>query len=269
MQAEALAALGERLGRHALPGFLGLLVLLLSVCAVLALALAHRRKAAAVRSAPDARLLLAGLAIGFAAVIGLAALFAEISEGLGDGHPMGVFDEALSRSIGAHTPRAALHAFAWLTHLADPVWITLLCIGVAALLWRARHRSFSIGWVLAVAGNAVLNTSLKRVFERARPVHDHELVTASGFSFPSGHSSGAVVCYGMLAYLGWRLLPERYHLPATLVAAAIVLGTACSRVFLQVHYPSDVLAGLCSGLAWLCVCIGSTEWARHRIARRR
>ena len=75
--------------------------------------------------------------------------------------------------------------------------------------------------------------------------------------------------YGMLAYVAVRTLPVRWHLPAVLSAAAIAFTVACSRVFLRVHFPSDVVAGMASGLAWLMVCIVSIESSRwYRRARR-
>jgi len=261
---DTLIALTGWIGAHAWPLFCAALLALILTVGAGAHVLRRPLRALSAQREPRPLLLLAGLAMGFAGVLGLAELFADIAEGLGDGHPMGRMDDALSRAIGQHTPPPVLQAFAWLTHLGDPAWLTLVCIAVAAALWLRRHRILALGWLLAVAGNALLNTTLKQVFARARPFHEDGLVAASGYSFPSGHTSGTVVAYGMLAYLACNLLPPRWHVPAIAAAAAIAFTTACSRVFLRVHYATDVLAGLCSGLAWLAVCIGSVAWARHR-----
>jgi undecaprenyl-diphosphatase len=67
----------------------------------------------------------------------------------------------------------------------------------------------------------------------------------------------------MLAYIAMRRLPPAWHLPALLLATAIAFTTGCSRIFLQVHFASDVLAGFASGLAWLTVCVVSTELTRR------
>jgi membrane-associated phospholipid phosphatase len=131
------------------------------------------------------------------------------------------------------------------------------------LLHRGQ-RTLAVAWVLAVAGNALLNTLLKEIFERARPIHGHGVLIADGWSFPSGHSSGSVVAYGMLAYLLNRLVSADWRLPILLSAVAVAFTTGFSRVFLQVHYVSDVLAGFASGLLWLTICVGSTEWHRWR-----
>lgn len=118
-----------------------------------------------------------------------------------------------------------------------------------------------------MAGNGALNIALKQVFGRIRPTHLEGFGLAQGFSFPSGHSSGSVVAYGMLAYLALRLLPARWHLPALMAAVALAFTVAVSRVFLRVHFASDVAAGIASGATWLAVCITSIElaqWDRQR-----
>ena len=96
-----------------------------------------------------------------------------------------------------------------------------------------------------------------------RPVHDTTLAEASGFSFPSGHSSASVVAWGMLAYLLLHLVPHRWQLPVLMACAATAFTVGCSRIFLRVHFASDVVAGFASGLAWLAVCIVSVELTRH------
>jgi undecaprenyl-diphosphatase len=127
------------------------------------------------------------------------------------------------------------------------------------LLVLSGRRAIAIGFVIAIAGNGVLNTTLKRIFERVRPVHDREIATADGWSFPSGHASGSLVTYGMIAYVLVSVMPSRWRLPAAILATIIAVTTASSRVFLRVHFASDVLAGFASGTA----CIVSIELMRR------
>lgn len=260
----AWAALGERLGTLAWPGYPIALVLLMAAIALTGRRLEGPLRERAGRSEPRPRDLVIGLALGFSAIVVMSMLFARLASGLGDGRPMGEMDDALSRAIGLHTPMAVRRAFAAFTHIGDPWPMVAYCTVAAVLLWRHGHRSFAVGWVLANGGNAALNLSLKHVFERVRPVHDTALAQAPGFSFPSGHTSSAVVLWGMLAYLALRLAPPRWQVPVLVLAVAMALSIAASRVFLQVHYLTDILAGLCSGTAWLAVCIASLEAARHR-----
>lgn len=271
MKPETWPALADAVGAHALVVFGGLLCALLLLMAGIAWAW-HQQ---VLRRTPDAlappALLLLNIAAGFAILLAAAAVFAEIAEQLGTGGAMALADAALTASIRVHVAAGTLQVFAVLTHLGDPLVLTLLGMAVAAWLWRRGQRSLALGWVLALGGNALLNPMLKRIFERVRPAHDHGLVAALGWSFPSGHTSGATVAYGMLAYVMLRSLPPVWHLPAVLSATALVFTVGCSRVFLQVHFASDVVAGFASGTAWLMVCVlgvgSSQRWRLMRSPR--
>jgi undecaprenyl-diphosphatase len=266
-EADLALALAHTAGAHALGAFGVLLVLLL--VAVLLLWRAHGRWGVphATSRLPPAAFLLLRLVVGFGLVVGAAALFAELAEGLGAHRTMGLVDTAFTAALGQSVPLPALQLFASITQLGNPLTVIVICVVVAAaLLWR-RRRWLALAWVIAVAGNSLLNVTLKSVFARVRPPHADGLVAASGYSFPSGHASGSVVLYGMLAYLAVRLLPRPWPLPIVLAATAVAFATGSSRVFLRVHYASDVLAGFASGTAWLVVCIVSietTRWYRRR-----
>ena len=257
----------QALASHALPVFGTALLLLL--CAVWGLWLLVQRygvRHATSRFSPLAYL-LAYLALGFGLIIGAANLFAEIAENLGDGRKLGQLDLLFSDTLRSTVPIGALKVFAVFTHFGDTLTLTGLCLAGTLWLLHQRQRGLCLGWVLAFAGNALLNRTLKGIFERTRPVHDNVLAFADGWSFPSGHASGSVVAYGMLAYLLLRLLPARFaraHLPVVMLAAALAFTTGSSRVFLQVHFASDVLAGFASGSVWLAVCIGALELRRYR-----
>lgn len=256
-------AWAEYLGQHALPAFaLGLL----AVLATSALAFAGLRQwgVRALRGRlPPVLFLGLWLALGAGAVLASAALFAEMMEALDAGEAMGAFDTRLAETLANGLPPLALRLFGLATHLGDPVTLTGLVVAVAVALLLRRRRWLALGWVAACAGNGLLNRQLKSVFERVRPVHEHGFAVADGFSFPSGHSSGSVVVYGMLAYLAVRLMPARWHLASVLLAAALAFSMGASRVLLQVHWASDVLAGFASGLAWLTVCVTSIELLRR------
>lgn len=261
------AALIQTLGAHALLLFAVLLTLLLPLAAALwwlAQRYALPRETSAL--SPGVYLLIR-LAAGFSVLVAGAALFAGIAEELGDGERAGQLDQIFSDAVREHTAAWALHAFAGITRLGDTTTLSVLGVVVAAALLLRRRHWLALAWLLAVCGNALLNTTLKAVFARTRPLHEGGLVQAEGWSFPSGHSSGAVVVYGMLAYVLLRSLPPalawRASLPLVLLAAATAFSVGSSRIFLQVHFATDVLAGFASGTAWLAVCVASIEWASH------
>lgn len=204
-------------------------------------------------------------------LIALAALssFAYIAGEIGTGETLARLDQVFSTDIGQNVSLRTRAVFATITHLGDPLTLTLLGMVVAVTLIRLRKRWLALGWVLVISGNAVVNPLLKRIFERARPLHEYSTMLANGWSFPSGHTSGAVVVYGMLAFVGIRSLPRQWHLPVVLLASATAFSVGCSRIFLQVHFASDVVAGFASGIAWLALCVGVIELIRYRVEKQR
>lgn len=256
-------------GRHALPIFFVLLGFLLA--AIHACWTALQRHAAARRPADMAPALSMGqrMAAGAAVILTGIAVFAALAAPLAAGKEPGPADQAFADALRAGLPQAALQFFSALTHLGDKTTLGGLCTAVALALIALRRHWLALGWVLAVVGNSVLNRTLKQIFGRIRPLNQDGLVLEPGFSFPSGHSSGSVVAYGMLAYLALRLLAPRWHLPTLLAMAALAFTVGASRVFLTVHFASDVIAGFASGTAWLAVCVSSIElmrWYRQKIA---
>lgn len=268
MPLDAARAIGfaNVVGTHALTVFgVALVVLLLVVGS--AWLIVHRLYVRR-QSAPDladARALTATLLLGIVAIVSASLVFAILPQGLLPNHPLALADRALTDAIRLTVSLSTLQVFAALTVLANtPVQWAVAIVGALILLWR-RDYFLATFWIAAIAGNGTLTRALKAIFERARPLRDHDLFAVQGWSFPSGHASGAVAIYGALAYVLIRCTPTAWHLPIVLGATAIAFTTGCSRIFLQVHYATDVLAGFASGLAWLSVCVISAEVvARHR-----
>jgi membrane-associated phospholipid phosphatase len=261
------------LASHAVPLFLVLLLCLL-VSASAGWVLFRRYGLHHEQSRwPPLAYLLGHLALGFALIVGAAALFAGIAEAIGDGEAIGQLDLLFSETVRATIDPTALQLFARITHVGDPLLLGSLALAACAVLLRLRRYWLCAALVLTGGGAALLNLSLKALFQRTRPVHTHGLTSAEGWSFPSGHASGAVVIYGMLAYLLLRLLPARTaeapRLLIALLAAVLAFTSGGSRVLLQVHFATDVLAGFASGLAWLMVCVLTMELARYRYGGRR
>lgn len=169
------------------------------------------------------------------------------------------FDAALAESLPTHLSLSTLRWIAALSHFGDFLPVALATALIALVLLLRRHWQLANAWLLAVVGIVPINGTLKAMFRRARPLHDHGFIVEHGWSFPSGHAFGAIVFYGMLAYVLLRLLPRRFHRVVLALAVAGVGLIGISRILLQVHYLSDVLAGFAGGATWLLVCIGLTE----------
>src|SRR5207244_443099 len=114
--------------------------------------------------------------------------------------------------------------------------------------------------IVAVGGAQLLISLFKVVFHRARPTFTDPVTTAQGFSFPSGHSMGAMVFFGLMAYFLIRdneKLSIRVIIGLIFVATVLLVGF--SRIYLGVHFPSDVVAGYAAGIAWLALTINNVE----------
>jgi len=149
-------------------------------------------------------------------------------------------------------------------------WIVVLSIvSIAALfLWLTRHKYSAALLLVASAGGIGLNNILKIGFSRPRPQVFEWGTTVSSYSFPSGHAMSATVVYITVAYLAARLQKSHVARLATLTVAAFIVAVICvSRLYLGVHYPSDVVAGVIIGLSWAAFCMATLE-AIQRFAKR-
>jgi undecaprenyl-diphosphatase len=201
---------------------------------------------------------IASLAVLFLLAFSLFA-FAEISDEVGDGETL-TFDRAVLTALrdGAGEPvgpRALQVALADLTSLGSSSVLTLVVLATVGFLFLARRRHSAIYVLVASVGGGLLSIALKSLFDRPRPDVVVHLVNVSSASFPSGHALGAAAIYLTLAALLARELPRR-RLRAFAVSAAtvVVVIIGASRMYLGVHWPTDVLAGWCVGAAWAMLC---------------
>jgi undecaprenyl-diphosphatase len=204
-----------------------------------------------------------GLALSMAALV-----FVALAEAVNGGAWIVQVDLALARALHASSSSAGVAALRAFTFLGSGAALTVVTIVVAAVLLRRRHRVLAIGWLIALAGGGLLNWALKALFARQRPTFADPLAVAHGWSFPSGHSMGTFITFGMLSYLGLlfvRTLRARLLLVAFALGWTVAMGF--SRMYLGVHYLSDVLAGFAAGSMWLAACISGIEVARRRPRR--
>lgn len=138
------------------------------------------------------------------------------------------------------------------TIIGGPAGVTTILVVVAIVLAVRRRWRWLAYIAITAGGGGLLNLLLKQYFERARPDVAEMLRRANGYSFPSGHAMGSTVAFGALAYLAYRVLPRwRWRAAAIALAIDLVAAVAASRVYLGVHWLSDVGAGIFAGVAWI------------------
>jgi undecaprenyl-diphosphatase len=194
--------------------------------------------------------LTVGLALGLALSLGVIYLFAQIAEEVAEGETRR-FDTLVLLRINAYSldwldaPLRVVTALGYYS-----VVLPLLAVSVYAFYRRGRRISAAL-LVVSTCGGMVLTTALKSVFERERPELFESGYTAAFYSFPSGHATVAVGFYGTLAILiAWRL--QGFRRWAVVAAGfSLVLLIGYSRMYLGVHYPTDILAGYLAAPLWV------------------
>ena len=150
------------------------------------------------------------------------------------------------------------------TTVGGPLGMGLCATAVVAILLLRHHRAPAVFVMLCSGGGALLDLALKMIFERTRPDVALAIASAQGYSFPSGHAMGSTVVLGSIGYLVLRgSLPWKAKSAwlAALVAAVILIGL--SRVYLGVHWFSDIAAGWSAGTVWLATgCVAFETYLR-------
>lgn len=201
------------------------------------------------------------------AVIGTIG-FAELAERVLAGGTQ-AFDVAILQWLHQHQHPLITQLMIEMTYLGTGS-VVVVIVGVAALfLWHTEHKHSARLLLAATIGNLLLNGALKLVYHRARPSVFAWQTEAMSSSFPSGHAMSATVVYGTVAYLVIRLQKHHWAKMLTLAGAVLLILLVClTRLYLGVHYPSDVIGGMIVGLAWAAFCMATLE-ASLVLARRR
>jgi membrane-associated phospholipid phosphatase len=201
--------------------------------------------------------ILAGLFLSFYSL----NLFFELSEDLIEEERF-QFDQVIIQYVSDIRSGSLTAIMKFITFLGSTTILTSLLIG--SLIWLiAKRKNYwgAIFYIIAVAGGGLINLGLKHWFGRVRP--ENSLIVEQGFSYPSGHSMGSLIYYGFLGYLvirSQRGKPLKAMLGIGFITLILLIGF--SRIYLGVHYPSDVLAGFSAGTVWLLLCIGGRESIR-------
>ncbi len=142
----------------------------------------------------------------------------------------------------------------FITSIGDPGMVITVFISTIAWLGMKRRYSDSVRFLIICAGGVLINQVMKLFFAKPRPELWTRLISETSFSFPSGHAVGSMVVYGFIGYILAREFPiyQRYIYTA---ASILIIAIGFSRLYLGVHYPTDIIAGYGVGILWLTTCL--------------
>jgi undecaprenyl-diphosphatase len=191
-------------------------------------------------------LLLFAAATAAFALITIAVLLGDLDS----------LDVETSRWLHLHSLPLLTSAMLVVSFIGAPTTLSAVSLVIAVFLGLRRRYGQSLALLAVVLGGNLLNVGLKHLIQRGRPVFDDPIMTLPTYSFPSGHAMASTAFYGALALYavtsGRQLIPHRL----ALFGAATTIALVCfSRVYLGLHYVSDVSAGVMEGIAWLALCM--------------
>lgn len=215
------------------------------------------------RLSPTGRL---GLHLTMGALIIIAATwcFGGIVEDLLTGDPLTVVDRRVANWFHERATPAVTRVAIMTTFLGSPPFLTGASLATALLLAWRRCWQRLLSFALTMGGGMLLLLMLKALFHRQRPPFESPLMTLTSYSFPSGHVMGSTLFCGSIAFIvASNLKAWRWRVLVFLLGFLFVLLIALTRVYLGVHYLSDVLGAMTAGLAWFVSCVTAVEVYRR------
>jgi undecaprenyl-diphosphatase len=215
--------------------------------------------------------ILVVIAVGGIAAVGAGYLFVELAEQVRlTTSAVNYDDQAIHTWVGHERQAAMTILLATATTMGGPVAGAAIVAVVAAALLVKNERALAIFLVVTAAAGALLNTGLKMIFARARPDLTAALAAAGSYSFPSGHAMASFIIFGALAYIAVRQPWSWATKSAALaIALTVVVLVGVSRVYLGVHWASDIAGAWTAGSVWLTSAVVAFEMLLRLRQRRR
>ena len=207
---------------------------------------------------PRPALIVFSTAVGLFLVIAFAVALSA---------PLAALDANAGRWLHVRATPLVSNAMAVVSFLGAPTTLTIVAVGGSLLLLYRRRRTEAATLSTVVLGGNLLNFCLKHLIQRGRPVFDDPIFSLPTYSFPSGHAMASTVFYGLLSIYALANARQRYAAYFAIAAAVfMVAAVSFSRVYLGLHYLSDVMAGIAEGIAWLAFCFAALHYIRRRKA---
>ena len=174
------------------------------------------------------------------------------------------FDQAIITAIQSTISERNTVWMLWITELGSVKWITFFVIATAIGMLMKKKYSLAIFITGSSGIGALFNMWLKWLFKRERP-DILPLINEESYSFPSGHAMGSFIFYGSLAFVIIHLVHKKSRQWIGIVVNLIlILIIGLSRIYLGVHFPSDIVGGYLAGAAWLLACITLFHYYEYR-----
>jgi undecaprenyl-diphosphatase len=200
------------------------------------------------------------LTIGLLVILITGWWFGDIAEDMSRDAATRLFDERVSSWFHEHATTALTHVARFVTFFGSVSFVAATSICTALILGARKSWYQLLALVLGIGGGSLLNILLKHFFHRQRPVLENPLVTLSSYGFPSGHTMGSTLFYGLVAiFVVHSVRRWRWRTAIVCVAAFWVALIGLSRIYLGAHYLTDVLGAIAVGLAWLAFCWTGVE----------
>ena len=203
------------------------------------------------------------LTVGLLVILAAGWWFADIAEDMSRNAATRLLDERVASWFHQHATPALTQIMRVVTFFGSVVFVAVASSCIAIFLIVRKWWYPLLLLTLAVGGGSLLNILLKHFFHRQRPVLENPLLTLTSFGFPSGHTMGSTLFYGLLAVFAAHSMRTWRLRALTFCGAAVVIALiGLSRVYLGAHYLTDVLGAIAVGLAWLAFCWTGVETLR-------
>jgi membrane-associated phospholipid phosphatase len=212
--------------------------------------------------------LAAFITVGVFVAAGAVGVFALIAEGVEEGVTQ-PFDEATLQWFATHRTAVLDDIMVEITTLGSGIVLIMIVAVASVFLWQTHHKWSVYLLLLGTLGAKLFNSMLKLHFDRPRPSIVEGITEVHSLSFPSGHAMSSMAVYGCVAYLVGRLEPKPSLKHTVWIVAGLVIALiGISRMYLGVHYPSDVIAGFLGGMAWLGFVVAGMHGLQYFAKRR-
>jgi undecaprenyl-diphosphatase len=196
--------------------------------------------------------------------IGLASTFIYFASTIGN-ESITSFDSVIIgfvQGLEALWLTTIMKVFTWIG--SGYVVAPIALIGFIVLYFVLHYRQQAFLLIIVIAGSVIFNSILKNYFKRERP-EIHRILEANGFSFPSGHSMMAFALYAIIAYIAWRdVRTTKSRIVLLLFTAFMIIIIGVSRIYLGVHYPSDIVGGFAVSALWVTIAITVFDYFQNK-----